>query len=97
MLTAPGPSAPAVAKVLAMVASGSTSGTGALATGVRGGPGVLAIVSCGSSTGSGGLTGGTVGARGTDLSSAGRGRSWLVVVSPCAATPAPCRLPFFDL
>src|SRR6186997_3107666 len=83
MLAAADTSAIVAAIVLEMVASGSTSVTGGLTTGGGGGNGVLEIVSPGFATRSG---------EGT-----GAGSSLLVELSPLAATPAPCELPFFDL
>ena len=98
MLAATGTSAPVATGVLAIVASGSTSVAGGLTTG-GGGPGGLESVSPGFATKLGGVTGAGGGkeAREADVSSAGRSSSLFVELSPLAATPAPCGLPFFDL
>src|SRR4026207_2291152 len=91
MLAAAGAETLVTAISLAIVASGSTSVAGDLTT--RGGGGTSGIVSPGFATGAGGGKG----PREADVSSEGGSSSLFVELSPLAATPPPCGLPFFDL
>src|SRR5262245_46117200 len=94
MLAAPDTPATVAAIVLEIVASGSTSAPGDLTT--RGGGGTLEIVSSGFATKLGGVTGADCGKGPSeaDVSSEGGSSSLFVELSPLAATPIPCELPF---